>query len=175
VDVLAAPASPGEMPFDPVRFRQALDLFRSRYGWTVLDLPAIFHRVSLLALASADRTFLVSTTELASLHLARKAVHLLGQLGIHRDRFEVVINQTSRREGIHGQELEKILGSPVRVLMPDDHARLHQAVALGQPVAPDSGFGEAIQRLAGSLAGFAHSEKRRVDFVVDAGPVFAGT
>jgi pilus assembly protein CpaE len=175
VDVLGAPASPSEMPFDPVRFRQALDLFRGRYGWTVLDLPAIFHRVSLLALASADRTFLVSTTELASLHLARKATHLLGQLGINRDRFEVIINQTSRREGIQGQELEKILGGPVRLLMPDDHARLHQAIALGEPVAPESGFGEAIEQLAGSVAGPARSEKRKVDFMLDAGPVFAGT
>ena len=164
VDILAAPAKPSEMPFDPVRFRQALDHLRSRYGWTLLDLPAVFHRVSLLALANAERTFLVSTTELPSLHLARKAVRLLSQLGISADRFEVVINQAGRREGITGQELEKILGCRVRISMPDDHSRLHQAIALGEQVEAGSGFGEAIDGLAGRMAGPVRSEKRKSGF-----------
>ncbi len=175
LDILGTPAKPSEMPFDPVHFRQALDHLRSRYQWTLLDLPAVFHRVSLLALANADKTFLVSTTELPSLHLARKAVRLLSQLGISPDRFEVVINQTGRREGITGQDLEKILGSRVRISMPDDHSRLHQAIALGEPVEAGSGFGEAIEGLAGSMAGPSRSERRKVDFLLDAGPVFAGT
>jgi pilus assembly protein CpaE len=175
VDILAAPAKPSEMPFDPVRFRQALDHLRGRYGWTLLDLPAVFHRVSLLALANVEKTFLVSTTELPSLHLARKAVRLLCQLGISGDRFEVVINQAGRREGITGQELDKILGCRVRISMPDDHSRLHQAVALGEPVEAGSGFGEAIEGLAGRMAGPSRSEKRKVDFMMDPGPVFAGT
>jgi len=175
VDVLGAPATPSEVPFDPVRFRQVLDLFRGRYGWTVLDLPAVFHRVSLLALASADRTFLVATTELLSLHLARRAVRLLGLAGISQDRFEVVINQAGRRGGMKGQELEKILGCPVRISLPDDRARLHRAVAMGEPVEAASGLGEAIEELAGRMAGPARSEKRKVDFIMDTGPVFAGT
>ncbi|HSW50822.1 MAG TPA: hypothetical protein VLH09_11640 [Bryobacteraceae bacterium] len=175
VHILGAPAKPSEMPFDPVRFRQALDHLRSRYEWTLLDLPAAFHRVSLLALANADKTFLVSTTELPSLHLARKAVRLLSQLGIGPDRFEVVINQAGRREGIAGQDLEKILGCRVRISMPDDHSRLHQAIALGEPVEAQSGLGEAIEGLAGRMAGPSRSEKRKVEFVLDAGPVFAGT
>ena len=116
VDVLGAPATPSEVPFDPVRFRQVLDLFRGRYGWTVLDLPAVFHRVSLLALASADRTFLVATTELLSLHLARRAVRLLGLAGISQDRFEVVINQAGRRGGMKG-DVGDVIGH--RVVAPD--------------------------------------------------------
>ena len=42
---------------------------------------AIFQRLSLLTLSEADRAFIVSTSDLASLHLARKAVKLVTQLG----------------------------------------------------------------------------------------------
>ncbi len=173
VSVLAAPEAPVDLPLDPVRFREALELVRRHYDWTLLDLPAIFHRVSLLALAGADKTFLVATAELPSLHLARKAVRMLGQLGIGGDRLEVIINQAGRRAGMSGQDLEKVLGCPARVTLPDDHAGLHQAVALGGPVSP-GGLAEATEELAGRLAGIARNERRKVNFVLDAGPAFAG-
>jgi pilus assembly protein CpaE len=175
VDVLAAPATPREMPLDAVRFRQVLDQARGLYAWTLLDLPAIFHRVSLLALAGADRTFLMATTELPSLHLARKAVRLFAEVGLDPDRFELVINQVGRREGMSGQQLEKILGCPVRIWLPDDHPRLHQAVARGESVDPACGFGEAVEGLAGRMAGASRGEKRKVDLFLNAGPAYAGT
>ncbi len=175
LDILAAPDKPGEMPFDSVRFRRALDHLRGLYNWVLLDLPAVFHRLSLLALANAEKTFLVSTTELPSLHLARKAVRLLGRLGIAADRFEVVINQIGRRQGITGPELEKILGCKLRSFVPDDHSQLHQAVALGAPVEAGSGLSEAIEDLASRMTGPSRDGQRNVDFTLDAGPVFAGT
>ena len=173
LDVLNAPDSPGDLPADPARFHQTVELLRGRYDWIVLDLPSILHRVSLLALAVADRTFLVATTQLASLHLARKALQFLGQFGSGRERLEVILNQASHREGMHGQELEKILGGPASALMPDDGARLHQAVALGEPVAADSGFGKAVERLARRVASRAGREKPNISPMLGAGPVFA--
>ena len=82
VDVLPAPAVPREVAMEPGRLRQVLEQAKHLYDWVILDLPAIFHRTSLLALAESDRAFLISTSELPSLHLARKAVSLLRQLGI---------------------------------------------------------------------------------------------
>ncbi|MCC7174690.1 MAG: hypothetical protein IT159_05800 [Bryobacterales bacterium] len=174
VGVLTAPEAPAEMPLDPVRFRQALEQVRRRYDWTLLDLPSIFHPLSLLALASVDKTFLVTTAELPSLHLARRAVRLLAQMGVGQDRLEVVVNQHGRREGMSGQDLEKVLGCPTRVSLPDDHAGIHQATAMGEPV-PKGSFADGIQGLVERLAGGTKSEKRRVDFVLQPGPVFAGT
>ncbi len=174
VDVLAAPETPAQMPLDAVGFRQALDLARASYAWTLLDLPVVFHRASLMALAGADRIFLVATAELASLHLARRAVRMLGNLGVERERVEVVINQTGRRDGIRGQELEKVLGCPVRLSLPDDRPKLHEAVSLGRPIAGGP-FEDAVNRLAGQLAGTGASARRAAGRLVDARPIFAGT
>jgi Flp pilus assembly CpaE family ATPase len=174
VDVLPAPPVPGQIPDDPIRLRQALDRARRSYDWTVLDLPSIFHRVSLLVLAEADCTFLVSTTELPSLHLARKAIHVLAEAGFAPDRFEVVVSQIGRKEGMSRSEIEKILGRAVSTSLPDDHGGLHAAVALGEMLKADGALGEAIDQLAGRLAGVARGGKRKLDFIMDPGPVFAG-
>jgi pilus assembly protein CpaE len=173
VDVLPAPPMPSAMPDDPVGLRQALDQARRCYDWTVIDLPSIFHRVSLMALAEADSTFLVSTTELPSLHLARKAVHVLAKAGFGAERFEVVVSQIGRKEGMSGAEIEKILGHAVSATLPDDHGGLHAAVALGEMLKADGALGEAIEQLTGRLAGLARNGKRKHDFVMEPGPALA--
>ncbi len=173
ISVLTAPEQPGQLPLDPAGFRQAMDLARAGFAWTLLDLPVVFHRASLMALAGADRVFLVAAAELAGLHLARRAVRLLVSLGLERERLEVVINQAGRRDGIGGQELEKILGCPVRLLLPDDRPRLHEAVSLGQRLAGGP-FGEAVEGLAGRLAGTPPAERRAAGGWMDVRPALAG-
>jgi pilus assembly protein CpaE len=171
--LLAAPETPCQMPLDPAGFRQAIDLARASYAWTLLDLPVVFHPASLMALAGADRVFLVATAELASLHLARRAVRLIASLGLERERVEVVVNQAGRRDGIGGQDLEKIIGCPVRLSLPDDRPRLHEAVSVGQPLAGGP-FGEAVEGLAGRLAGMDTKERRSPGAWPGARAVFAG-
>ena len=69
-------------PVEPGGLHQVLAHARNTYEWTVVDLPSIFQRISLLTLSEADRAFIVATSDLASLHLARKAVKLVTQLGL---------------------------------------------------------------------------------------------
>jgi pilus assembly protein CpaE len=173
VDVLPAPPVPGALPDDPMGLRQALDRARRSYDWTVLDLPSIFHRVSLMVLAEADSTFLVSTTELPSLYLARKAIHVLAGAGFAPDRFEMVVSQIGRKEGMSGSEIERILGHAVTASLPEDHGGLHAAVALGEMLKADGTLGKAIEQLAGRLAGLAPPGKRKHDFVLEPGPALA--
>jgi pilus assembly protein CpaE len=173
VDVLPAPPVPGAFPDDPMGLRQALDRARRSYDWTVIDLPSIFHRVSLMVLAEADSTFLVSTTELPSLYLARKAIHVLAGAGFAPDRFEMVVSQIGRKEGMSGSEIERILGHAVTASLPEDHGGLHAAVALGEMLKADGTLGKAIEQLAGRLAGLAPTGKRKHDFVLEPGPALA--
>ncbi len=174
VDVLPGPATPSPIRAEPMRLRQVLDQARSTYDWAILDLPAIFHQLSLLALTEADRTFLIATTELPSLHAARRAVDLIGQIGIGRDRFEVLLNQVGKRGAMSDADLERVLNCPVRTTLPDDHSGLLEAVALGQPVRADSSLGKAIDGLASRLAGTPQQEKCKADFYLGPGPVLAG-
>lgn len=152
VEVLAGPSEPGAETVEPSRLYDLIEFARQLYDWVVLDAPAVPHRTTLVALSASDRAFLVSTPELASLHLAHRTVGLLGQLGFGRDRFEVIINRWSKRNGVGAEEIRRMLAHPVAALLPEDPLALHQAVSLGQAVAAERELGRALERLARRLA-----------------------
>ncbi len=163
VDILAAPEIPFVGQVDAGRLHAVLEHARLNYDWVVIDLPVVFQRVSLMTISEADRAFLVSTSELPSLHLARKAVTLLEQLGFPRDRFQIMINRIQRRDEITGSDFERLFNCSVSARIPNDHFSLHRAVTLGQPVEGHSDLGKAIQTLAGQLSGKAGTERRKTD------------
>jgi pilus assembly protein CpaE len=173
--LLAAPARPRVEAPEPARLHVFLERARQLYDWVVLDLPAIFHRLSLLALSESDQAFLVATSELASLHLARKAVNLLTQLGFGKERFQVLINRVDKRDGLRESDVGKIFNCPVHGSFPNDYFALDRAVTLGEPVKEDCDLGKAIADFAGRLAGIPAAERRRAPVAVNARPVFSET
>lgn len=161
VDILPAPEAPmaGEVPSD--RLHAVLQYARMLYDWIVVDLPTIFTRPSLLMLTEADYMHLVSTSELPSLHLARKAIGMLSLLGLTRDRYRLIVNRVNKRDGIGLGDLEKIFNSPVEAMFPNDYFSLHRVVTLGQPLGHDCELGRAFEALAKKTTGIADAEKRK--------------
>lgn len=153
VDILPSPAAPYGDPVDAGRLQLVLEHSRRIYDWVILDLPAIFDRRSLVALSDADAAYLVSTAELPSLHLTRRALNLIDALGFPRDRFQVVVNRVSKRDGITSADMEKLFGCPVHASFPNDYFALHRVVTLGQPLGRDGELGRAIEQLAAKLSG----------------------
>lgn len=162
VDVLIGPETPFVNQFDPSRYQEVLQYARLLYDWVVIDLPTVFNRVSLLALSEAEKSYLVSTSELPSLHLTKKALGLLNQLGFGRDRIQVVLNRVSRKDGIAGQDLSKILDCSVQASFPNDYFSLHRVITLGRPLANDCDLGRTIEALATKIAGSASADKKRL-------------
>ncbi len=152
VDILPAPAAPYSDSIEAIRLNVVIDHVRQLYDWVILDLPAVFNRSSLVAVSEADRAFLVSTSELPSLHLTRKALTLVEQLGFPRDRFQVLINRVKKTDGIGTADIEKLFGCPVHASLPNDYFSLHRVVTLGQPLGGDGELGKAIENLASRLA-----------------------
>ncbi len=175
LDVLPAPAVPHDTPREADRLRAVLDQARRLYDWVILDLPSIFHQVSLLTLAETDSAFLVSTPELPSLHLARKAVALLGQLGIGGERLKVLVNRLGKGDGMGTSDLEQIFNRPVFSCFPDDYSSLHKVVTLGEPLPADCGLGKAVGEFTGRLLGPVKSERRRIGLRLDPNPALAET
>jgi len=163
VDILAAPEIPHVGPVDAGRLHAVLEHARLNYDWVVIDLPVVFQRMSLMAISESDRAFLVSTSELPSLHLARKAVTLLEQLGFPRERFQIMINRIQRRDEITGSDFERLFNCSVSARFPNDHFSLHRAVTLGQPVEGHSDLGKAIQSLALQLSGAGGADRKKAD------------
>ncbi len=148
VDILPAPAAPYADELDPLRLRAVIDYSRKLYGWVILDLPSVFNRTSLMALSECDRAFLVTTSELPSLHLTRKALTLVEQIGFPKERFQVLVNRVDRRQELGTANMEKLFGCAVHASLPNDYFSLHRVVTLGQPLSNEGDLGKSIENLA---------------------------
>jgi len=161
IDVLPAPEIADYSPLDPNRVHDVVEFARMLYGWVILDVPAIPHRTALLSVSESDEAFLVSTSELASLHLTRRAVNVLEQLGFTNDRYRVLINRTSKRDGIGSSDMEKIFNTPVYQMFPNDYFSLHRVISLGQSLTAECELGRAIDRHAVRLVETVRAEAQR--------------
>lgn len=160
VDILAAPLVPHADTMETGRLQTVLEYARTLYDWIVVDLPVVFQRTSLMALPEADRTFLVSTSELPSLHLARRSITMLEQLGLPKDRFQVVVNRAGKQDGFTRADIERLFNCPVYATFPNDYFSLHRVVTLGQALSADTDLGRAIEGLAEQLIAGAAAAKK---------------
>ncbi len=152
VSLIANPQAPPESPSGSERLQEFLESARQGYDWVLADLPPVFEPISLLAISEADQAYLLATPELPSLHLARKAVASLHQLGFPPERFRVVLNRVDRRGDLAAADIEKLFPSAVQAKLPNDPLALQRAIAEGAPVNPESDFGRAASALAAALA-----------------------
>ena len=173
VDVLAAPDMAGTDTVEFGRLHDVLEYSRVLYDWIVVDLPTVFHRLSLFVLSEADQSLLVSTSELPSLHLARRAVGMLGQLGYGKERFQMVVNRLNRKDNISTADMEKIFTSSVFATFPNDYYALHKAVTRAEPLPADCELGRAIEQVTARIAGLAVKDKRSGAAVVEQKPVLS--
>lgn len=173
VDVLPSPAMPVDEAIDLGRLQTVIDYARAAYPWVVIDLPAVLERTTLLTMSQADRTFLVTTSELPSLHLARRAVATLDQLGFPKERCEMIVNRVESGAKMRPAELSKLLACPVQLTLPNDYFSLHRVVTLGKPLGEDGLLGGAIGRLAELTAQTANSLKASSQIAIAPAPGYS--
>jgi pilus assembly protein CpaE len=173
VDILPSPAAPYAEAIDPSRLRVLMDLARRLYDWVILDLPTVFNRTSLMAISECERAFLVSTAELPSLHLTRKAMTLVDQLGFPKERFQVLVNRMEKRADIGIADMERLFNCPVHASLPNDYFSLHRVVTLGQPLGNDNDLGKAIENVATRLCGALANGKKSAPPAREMRPVFS--
>lgn len=152
LDLLASPDVPFTGQIDSERLNAVLHFARTQYDYVLIDLPIVFDRSSLVAFAVSERAFLVSTPELPSLHLARRATQLLQQLGFPKDRFQILLNRVNRKEDISRMNIEKLFNCSVYCDCPNDFYSLNRALTSGEQLDPSSEFSKAVNHLASSLA-----------------------
>jgi hypothetical protein len=88
--------------------------------------------------------------------LGRRAFGLLQSLGFTRKAVRILVNRTSRRDGLAIADLEKIFGTRIEAALPQDYQSIHRRITspggLCQPLGPGSELGKAMLALAGQLA-----------------------
>lgn len=153
IDILPGPDEPFAVSFDPAKLHGVIEMLRRQYEFVVMDLPSVFHRTAMLAFSEADFAYLVTTAELPSLHLTRKAISMLENLGFEKARYEIVVNRLSRQEGIAAADVQKMFGASVKAVLPNDYFSLHRVVTRGEPLKNDTELGRVIETFAARLAG----------------------
>ena len=173
IDILAAPQGPFVGAVEGGRLHILLNFARHLYDWVVADLPTVFNKTSLMAIAESDQAFLITTPELPSLHLARKSVTLLEQVGVSKDRFQMVVNRAAKRDGISSADMEKLFNCPVYTTIPNDYFSLHRVITLGQPLRGEGDLGKSIDALAARMANPKADPKKAPPPVVAAKPALS--
>jgi pilus assembly protein CpaE len=105
--------------------------------------------------------FLVCNPELPSLHLTRKCLAFLEQLGFGRERFSLLINRMSRKQELAAQDIEKEFSYPVSHVFPEDHTAAHRALTSGKPIAPNCELGRLLRDFSNSAVGSGRDEKKK--------------
>lgn len=93
----------------------------------VIDTSPGMSDFTLDAIESATNVLLVTTTDVAAVHAARKLLETLDVLGIDRDRLSLVVNCTTSRTGLSVRDVEQRLGYESRLEIPESR---HMAAAL---------------------------------------------
>lgn len=153
MDVLCAPENPYLGFIDSTRLHAVMEFARNYYDWIIIDLPVVFQRLSMNTLANSDRAFLVTTAELPSLHLTRKALRLVDQSGFPKERLQILVNRTNKRLEMSNSDIEKIFDRKIHSRIPNDFAAVNRAISLGEPLDAKCEVSKAIDSLASRLAG----------------------
>ncbi|SRR5579884_225780 len=161
LDIMPAPEKPEAMSFEGHRVHEVLEYARVIYEAVIVDLPAAYERISMATLGDADQIFIVCTPELPSLHMTRKCIAFLDQMGFNRERFRVLVNRSSRKDELSCQDMEKVFNFPVHYTFPDDYTTVHRALTAGKPVPPNCELGKHIRKFSEHLLGSEQGEEKK--------------
>ncbi len=161
LSILTAPADPRGLDYpEGVEIRQVLRFARSLYSFTVVDLASSLNRSSLAVLEDADHTFLITTTELPALHMAKRSLQALTQLGYGPERVALVLNRVSRRDEVTPEDVERNLGVPVFWSFPNDSDTVKDFYVKGGLIPAQSSLGKSVRQFVAQITGASAAKKK---------------
>ena len=149
LDVLHAGDLNVEPDLDISGLARVLELAGAQYEMICADLNGQFDPLSVALLRASRRVFLVATTELAPLHLAKVKMRRLTSLGVS-DRVSLLLNRKGR-SAIKDSEVEQQVGIPISHSFSNDYAGVQAAILRASPVSKGSKLGDSLLDLAQSL------------------------
>jgi len=140
------------------RISTLLQFAATHYRYTLLDVPRSEAAV-LDALEGVATILIVANQELATVRNAGRIAGTLRQR-YGKERVKIVISRFDKQAEIGAEDVERVVGSPVRHTVPSDYRIALSALNKGRPISldRDSKLTTAFQSLAYDLAGI-HLEK----------------
>ena len=153
VEIVSTPlALAAKNPPKDDQVRQVLSFARPHYDWTLVDLGRSLSRLCMAALDEIDDLCLVTTLEVPALHQCKQIIQTLLDGGFGKNRIKLVLNRSPKRLDITPGELEKMLGTPIFAMVPNDYPELYETYAEGRMLNRNSELGKNMTKLAAKLA-----------------------
>lgn len=150
LDVLhSGPLNPN-VRVDPSQIHDLAQFFLRNYDAVCVDMSGNLERYSLEILRDSQQVFLVRTPEVPSLHLTREKLAFLKTLDLD-SRVSVVLNRVSKQSLLTPQQVQDVLGVPVKLNFINDYQVVNAATRAGEFVDPKSKLGLQFAELASSL------------------------
>ena len=150
LDVLhSGPLNPN-VRVDPAQIHDLAQFCLRNYDAVCVDMSGNLERYSLEILRDSQQVFLVCTPEVPSLHLTREKLAFLKTLDLD-SRVSVVLNRVSKQSLLTPQQVEDVLGVPVKLNFINDYQVVNAATRAGEFVDPKSKLGLQFAELASSL------------------------
>jgi pilus assembly protein CpaE len=153
VHLLASSNRPLHGSVDPNRTRSLLEFATRKYRFTVIDVPRSDFSM-LDALDPVTSIVVVTNQEVSALRSAALTAETLRQR-YGGQRVRVAINRFDKNSVVSTQDIERLIGEPIKHLIPSDYRVAVEAVNTGRPVVMDKDgkLASAIRGFANDLAG----------------------
>jgi pilus assembly protein CpaE len=125
----------------------------SHYRYTFLDVPRS-EAAALDALEGVSTILIVANQELATVRNAGRMAAVLRQR-YGKDRVKVVVSRYDKQAEIGTDDVARVVGSPVKYMVPSDYRLALQALNKGRPLALDkeTKLAASFQSIAADLVG----------------------
>jgi pilus assembly protein CpaE len=154
LDVLSAPEelSPKQQ-LDRDQVQHMLSFVRAHYDWTILDLGRGFGQLANSILPELSEIYLVATHEIAPLHMTKNILRTLEHAGYPLDRVRLIVNRVPHSAAAICKEVEKAMGVPVFLSLPNDYETLSDCYSYGRLLPQKNKLAAGIHTLAATMMG----------------------
>jgi len=134
--------------FEVEQFVSLLDFAVRQYSVVGVDLPGSMEDHECAALLRAKRIYLVCTGDVGALHLARRRAKWFEDLRV-TEKVSLVLNAGTR--ALSTADVERVVGLPVRHVLPSDARAVSKAVSQGGLPDSSSALARQLSKIAAEM------------------------
>ena len=126
---------------------RVLDYALQHYSTVCVDLPGELREHELETIQRAREIFLVCTSDLGTLYMARRKVEYLQSLDLNA-RLTVIMNRADDRGAVSIKHVEEILQLPVAFTLPSADREIAEATQRAKPIEGRSTIASQLEKIA---------------------------
>jgi pilus assembly protein CpaE len=162
VDLLLAPPSPETAELvsaEQHHMARIIEVLRGMYDYILIDIDKRLDETNLDIISSADVLFVVMTADLSCLKNVRLVLETMTQLGVEKDKVQLVLNRSNAFTGINVKNAEGALKRKIDYQILNEYRGAISSLNSGAPFM----FTKADSLLGRSVLDFARSVDKSGD------------